>query len=154
MTAVVTKAAIAAMIVTTTSISIKENPAVRFVLIFPINTRACACPTPGEEPLRSVAVLSEGSRRLPGVTQRNTFPQRLHSEGDRFARCLQNCTALGRSREPPAANLQSCHNAKRLPSRNWAATVSHRFAMRLQPKCLTGRFLKPNRLSTVGLIIL
>jgi len=63
--------------------------------------------------------LSVGSRRLPGITQRDRFAQRVWFDpvpADVLER-QQPWQILGRSREPPAANLQSCHPEKRLPSR-------------------------------------
>src|ERR1700733_10298135 len=46
----------------------------------PKERRALPCPAPGGEPLCSVAVLSDGSRRLPGITQRVLLPGGLCSE--------------------------------------------------------------------------
>ena len=41
-------------------------------------------------------------------------------KGDITEYTLGDGNACRRSREPPAADLQSCHIAKRLPSRRWA----------------------------------
>ena len=55
--------------------------ATREALRSPNEHRAVPCPRPGGEPLCSAAVLSDGSRRLPGITQRVLLPGGLCCEG-------------------------------------------------------------------------
>src|ERR1700693_86220 len=73
----------------------------------------------GGEPLRKVAALSDGSRRLPGITL--DYPPMQDVLGIRHGSTKRNRTlgfgvTKGSSREPPAANAESCRPTKRLPS--------------------------------------
>jgi len=52
----------------------------------PDEHRVVPWPTSGGEPLCSVAVLADGSRRLPGITQRIFLHEGLRSDGSTSAR--------------------------------------------------------------------
>src|SRR5260221_356874 len=70
-----------------------------------------------------------GSRKLPSASPPPHDSVAVHW----VVHGLKNCSALGHSWEPPAANSQSSHPTKRLPSRRWDMQLPSRAFARQSP---------------------